>query len=39
VNVIDVDLFNREAAREMEEATYLEAVRRTAAEALKGLCE
>jgi len=36
-SVIDIDLFNREAAIEQEEAAYLEAVRRTAADALKGL--
>ena len=35
--VLDMNLFNREAAVEQEEAGYLEAVRRTAAGALKGL--
>src|SRR5205823_3387978 len=32
-NVIDIDLFNREAAIEQEEAPYLEAARKTATEA------
>jgi hypothetical protein len=36
-SVIDIDLFNREAAMEQEEAAYLAAVRKTAADALKGL--
>jgi hypothetical protein len=35
--VIDVDLFNGEVETEREEAAYLEACRRAAAEALKGL--
>jgi hypothetical protein len=38
-NVIDVDLFNREVQAEEDEAPYLEAARRTAAEALRGLDE
>jgi hypothetical protein len=38
-SVIDVDLFNREVEREREEAAYLEAARKAAAEALKGLGE
>ena len=37
LGVIDVALFNGEVATEREEATYLEAARKTAAEALKGL--
>jgi hypothetical protein len=37
--VIDIDLFNREVAAERDEAAYLEAARRTAAESLKGLGE
>jgi hypothetical protein len=36
-NVIDIDLFNREIATEREEAVYLQATRKTAAETLKGL--
>jgi hypothetical protein len=36
-NVIDIDLFNREVQAERDEAAYLEAARRTAAEALRGL--
>jgi hypothetical protein len=36
-SVIDIDLFNREAEIEQEEAAYLAAVRKTAADALKGL--
>jgi hypothetical protein len=35
--VIDVDLFKREVKIEEEEATYLEAAKKTATEALKGL--
>jgi hypothetical protein len=35
--VIDLDLFNREAEIEHEEAVYLDAPRRRAAEALEGL--
>ena len=35
--VIDVDLFNDEVDIEREEAAYLEAARKTAMEALKGL--
>jgi hypothetical protein len=38
-NVIDIDLFNREAAAEQDEAAYLEAARRTVREALNGLVE
>lgn len=38
-SVLDMDLFNREAEREQEEAAYLEAARKTAAEALKGIAE
>jgi hypothetical protein len=38
-SVIDIDLFNREAAAEQEEAAYLAAVRKTAADALSGLTE
>jgi hypothetical protein len=38
-NVIDIDLFNAEAVREQEEAAYLEATRKAAVEALKGLGE
>jgi hypothetical protein len=38
-NVIDLDLFNREAAQEQQEAVYLEACRKKAAEALQGLGE
>jgi hypothetical protein len=37
--VIDVDLFNREVEKEREEAVYLEAARKKATEALKGLGE
>jgi hypothetical protein len=37
--VVDMDLFNKEAAIEQEEALYLEACRTTAANALKGLGE
>jgi hypothetical protein len=36
-SVIDIDLFNREAAVEQDEAAYLAAVRKTAADALEGL--
>jgi hypothetical protein len=36
-STLDMDLFNREAAREQEEAPYLEASRRNVLEALKGL--
>jgi hypothetical protein len=36
-SVIDLKLFNREAAIEKDEAAYLAAVRKTAADALKGL--
>jgi ParB-like chromosome segregation protein Spo0J len=36
-SVLDIDLFNREAAIEREESRYLEAARRKAAEVLKGL--
>jgi hypothetical protein len=36
-NVIDIDLYNREAAIEREEAPYLEAARRKARDTLKGL--
>jgi hypothetical protein len=36
-SVLDIDLFNREAEIEQEEAVYLEAARKTAGEALKGL--
>jgi hypothetical protein len=38
-SVIDINLFNREADSEKEEAAYLEACRRQATEALKGLGE
>jgi hypothetical protein len=38
-SVLDLDLFNREAAAEQEEAATLEAARRVAGEALQGLCE
>jgi hypothetical protein len=38
-SVIDIDLFNREAAIEQDEAVYLSAVRKTAADALKELHE
>jgi hypothetical protein len=38
-SVIDVELFNREAEAEQEEAVYLEAARKSASEALKGLGE
>jgi hypothetical protein len=38
-SVIDVDLFNREAEAEQQEAVYLEAARRKAAEALKWLVD
>ena len=37
--VLDIDLFNTEIERENEEAVYLEAARRTAGEALKGMGE
>jgi hypothetical protein len=36
-SVIDIDLFNREAAAEQQEAAYIEAARKAAAEALKEL--
>jgi hypothetical protein len=36
-SVLDMELFNREAAIEQEEAVYLDAVRRTASEALRGI--
>jgi hypothetical protein len=36
---LDMDLFNREAAIEQEEAGYLEAARTVAREALRGLGE
>jgi hypothetical protein len=38
-SVIDIDLFNGEAEAEQGEAAYLEAARKTAVEALKGLGE
>jgi hypothetical protein len=38
-SVLDIDLFNREVAAEQGEAAYLEAARKTVAEALKGLGE
>ena len=38
-SVLDLDLFNREVAREREEAAYLEAARTRAVEALRGLGE
>lgn len=38
-STLDMDLFNREAAAEQEDATYLQAVRKSASEALKGLLE
>jgi hypothetical protein len=38
-SVVDIDLFNREAAIEQEEAAHLHAVRKIATDALKGLCE
>src|SRR5262249_7731262 len=38
-STIDINLFNREAEVEQQEATYLEAVRRTATRALKDLGE
>jgi hypothetical protein len=38
-SVLDLDLFNLEARREQDEAVYLEAVRATATEALKGVAE
>jgi hypothetical protein len=38
-SVIDIDLFNREAKIEQDEAVYLEAARRKAANALSGLGE
>jgi hypothetical protein len=37
--VIDVDLFNREVEAEEEEAAYLEAARKTAIDALKGIVD
>jgi hypothetical protein len=37
--VLDMDLFNLEAEREQDEAAYLQAARKTAAEALKGLAD
>ncbi|WP_425400174.1 ParB N-terminal domain-containing protein [Aeoliella sp.] len=37
MGVLDIDLFNAEVERENEEAVHLEAARRTAAEALKGM--
>lgn len=37
--VLDMDLFNLEAQREQDEAAYLEAARKTAAEALKGIAD
>jgi hypothetical protein len=38
-NCVDVDLFNREAAAEQQEAAYLIGARRRASEALQGLGE
>ena len=38
-SVLDVDLFNLEVGRERDEAAYLEATRKTTAEALRGLVE
>jgi hypothetical protein len=38
-SVIDIELFNREAAIEQEEAVYLDAIRKTVTERLKGLDE
>jgi hypothetical protein len=38
-SVIDVDLFNREVAVEMEEAAYLAATRKTVGKALRGLID
>jgi hypothetical protein len=38
-SVVDMDLFNREAQTEQQEAAYLEAARRRAADALRGLGE
>ena len=38
-SVLDMDLFNLEAEQEKDEAAYLEAARKTASEALKGLAE
>lgn len=37
--VLDMELFNREAAIEQEEAGYLDAVRRTVADRLRGLTD
>jgi hypothetical protein len=37
--VVDLDLFNREVARERDEAAYLDAARKTAASALKDLAD
>ena len=36
-SILDITLFNREAAIEQDEAAYLAAVRKTAAEALNGI--
>lgn len=38
-SVLDMDLFNLEAEREQDEAAYLQAARKAAAKALKGLGE
>jgi hypothetical protein len=38
-SVLELDLFNREVAKEREEAAYLEVARKRATEALKGLGE
>jgi hypothetical protein len=38
-SVLDMNLFNREAELEQEEAAYLEAARNSAYEVLKGLAE
>ena len=38
-SVIDLDLFNREADIEKEEAAHLAAIRKTAADVLKGLSD
>ena len=37
--VLDIDLFNREVEREAEEAVFLEAARKRAVEAIKGLAD
>ena len=37
--VLDIDLFNREVEREAGEAVFLEAARKRAVEAIKGLAD